>query len=753
MKEVQDLIYSELDKIRKEGFAQNSSFTSTSTLERIGNELGLEHLKRVLSNKQLVKTAISPLQVIPEFLIQFISLIVNGNKPKSIFDPWLTRDSFPIRCGIKNYSGFCFGLENELLTKGLLQDENKILSCDGLNRIPHESNTFDLIISFPPLGMNSPTGEFKLRDYASNLFLESAKKINEGGLLVFLMPPKFVFDKIIKQAVIEADISIDGIFYLEEGSHYPLTSIGSYLVVATKGENTSTFTAKLSTDSKTNEIIYNNYCSKKEGYKIQLGKIVDYNEFSSFIALEEFHNLNNIGRKTGLSLSFIRDYIKDKNGIKTIKTDNPEDVEHIPNSIYIPKVGNSDVVTNPSDFNIKPNNYLQVVLDKNTNSIFLANYLNTSIGRMSRDSRKVGTSINSITVSTLKEIPLFIPDYQNQLKLIDVDNKIDKIRLELNELKDNLWRRPKMVNEIDKEISEFEKDNSLEKWLDMMPFPLSSILWKYYATSNSRNKVEHLLHFFEAFSEFLSLIMLSSLNQNKEFYKSERYRWISTDIRYQDWIKKASFGGWNILTASLAKATRTLMNDKDKKEILLSCFGNPSVEFMNFMTSKKVFPILEEVREFRNKWKGHGGISSEQEDSNRVTLLEQKLNSLRQEIKDSFSTCKLISPDSSKYKNGVFHFKVRELTGNRTPFNETEIESLIPLDENKLYLTHENQNKPIELLPFIKYNHESKACYFYSSIESSDIRFVSFHFEKDSVYTELLDEKFEEVLQILRQEK
>ena len=195
------------------------------------------------------------------------------------------------------------------------------------------------------------------------------------------------------------------------------------------------------------------------------------------------------------------------------------------------------------------------------------------------------------------------------------------------------------------------------------------------------------------------------------------------------------------------------MNDKDKKDLLLSVYGNPNIDFMNLLTSKKVFPILEEVREFRNKWKGHGGISSEQEDMNRVTLLEQKLNSLRQEIKDAFVSCKLISPDSGKYRDGIYLFEGKELIGTRTPFNEIQIESTIPLDESKLYLLHDNQNKPIELLPFVKYNQESKACYFYNSIESNDIRFVSFHFEQNSEYTELLDEKFEEVLEILRQEK
>jgi len=147
--------------------------------------------------------------------------------------------------------------------------------------------------------------------------------------------------------------------------------------------------------------------------------------------------------------------------------------------------------------------------------------------------------------------------------------------------------------------------------------------------------------------------------------------------------------------------------------------------------------------------RGHGGVSSEQENKNRVIILEQKLTELRQIIKDGFSDFRLISAGSSVLEDGVNICKVRELIGTRTPFNETEITSLIQLDIKKLYFITVGNNKPIELLPFIKYNQENKACYFYSSIESNDIRWISFHYEKNSEINETLDEKFVEVLNLL----
>ncbi len=750
--EITKMIWKKIDELRKSiHFSDYGKFSSSSTLERIGNEIGIEQLKNVISDTNLFKTAHSQMQVIPEFIYDFIKLFVDDLNPKNIFDPWLTRNSYTIIENFKNFRGITINQdEYELLTKGLLKDQNKITRGDGLENIENELNKFDLIVSFPPFAMPSRKPNSTSKDYATDLLIESANKLNDNGTLFFLMPQRFLLDKKIKQAIAKTNISIDGIFYLEEGSHYPITSISTYLIVASVGKSKSHFTAKLTSDNKANKIIYKNFISKKEGKKIQLGKFIKLQNFNSFKALEKEDNLFKLGKRTGLPTVLLNNILIEINTIRDIKQ---EDVVHKLNSIYIPKVGNSDVVHNPSGFKIKPKNYLQIVLNDNISPVFISNYLNTTIGKLSLESRKVGTTIENITIASISELPLFIPQYQEQIKLIKVNNKIENISLAINELKEKLWNRPSLVDKIDKEISSFEKDNSIEKWLDNLPFPISSILWKYYATTDNRNKTEHLLHFFEAFSEFLSLLMLSALNQNPEFYKSERHRWISSDKQYKDWIKKATFGGWNNLTASLAKATRTLLNEEKTREIVLSLFGNPSNDFLEFITNKKVITILEEVREYRNKWKGHGGVTSNQEDLNRVTLLEQKLNNLRQEIKDAFVNCKLIVADSSKYKNGVFIYKTKELVGIRIPFNEVEIESLIPLDENKLYFLHENQNKPIELLPFIKYNQESKACYFYNSIESNDIRFVSFHFEQNAEFTEALDEKFEEVLSILRQDE
>ena len=748
MKEIKDLISKSLNEFR--GEISFGRFSDSSVLEKIGLDFGIDHLKKVLKNKELLQAALNTMNQPPEWIHDFIVSLNENISSKQVLDPFVGANSFVVRNFQNNYKGYCLNQqERKLITEGFNIDKSQILLGEGLQLLKEEKEKFDLVISFPPFGMRKISPESISRDYATDLLIASSKHVKENSKLIFLMPGKFVFDKKIKKALTEFNLFIDALFYLPEGSHSN-TNIPSYLVVVSKSAAKKTFIAKLSSNGEYNNVIANNFKKNKKGKTISMGSFGIYEDFTSFKALEKSNDLFNLGRRTGLTPTTLKNIAS----LKTIGKKSVEEIEHSNNMIYIPRVGLSDVVENPADFKIKPHNYIQVILDNQISATYLVKYFNTSLGKLTRESRTVGATIKNITLSSLEDAPLFIPAYQQQISLIDVNNKIDNLLLEISEYKTQLWKRPSQTQEINKSIVMYEKDNSIEKWLDSLPFPISSILWKYVATSESNRKIEYLFHFFEAFSEFLSMLILSSYNQNKQFYNSESHRWINNDKQYDDWIKKATFGGWNNLTANLLKSVRSLINpkDPDKKNIFFDLLGKPSSEFLNLITSKKIIPILENAREYRNDWKGHGGVASEQENINRLTLLEKELNSLRQIIQGAFDDCRLISATTGDYKNGLHNYKAKELVGNKTPFNEIKVISLKPLDKDKLYFVHQNHHKPIELLPFIKFNQESKACYFYNSIKTTNVRWVSFHFEQKSELYEAVDEKFEELFKILEQQ-
>jgi len=255
-------------------------------------------------------------------------------------------------------------------------------------------------------------------------------------------------------------------------------------------------------------------------------------------------------------------------------------------------------------------------------------------------------------------------------------------------------------------LGDIVNESATNQWFDILPAPLASILWRYSATNDNSQKVEQLLNFFEALAEFLVMLMASALQE-----------------KVLDNCPKPTFGDWNSLINKLAKQTRDLMNAKQSNE----SFGNPSPEFLQFITNKQLWQLLEEVRIYRND--KARGIISEIEHKNLVVSLETKLTTLRKYISTAFTDCRLIAATTITYSNNIFTCKVKELIGTRTPFNEVEIKSAIPLATDKLYLVH-GKNKPIELLPLIKYQQD--ACYFYNRIEGEKIRWVSYHYEQQA---------------------
>jgi hypothetical protein len=193
------------------------------------------------------------------------------------------------------------------------------------------------------------------------------------------------------------------------------------------------------------------------------------------------------------------------------------------------------------------------------------------------------------------------------------------------------------------------------------------------------------------------------------------------------------------------------LTENDKKVFCKNLFGNPSEAFLSMITSKSIINVLFEVANLRNKWKGHGGITSEVENNQRVLTLEQQLNEFRKYIADAFDDIRMLSPSTGIFEDGIFTYSAKELIGARTPFNELTIKSLIPLDKKKLYLCNSQQIKPIELIPFIKFIEASNAIYFYTSIESKDVRWVSYHFDKEAELNQPADSEIFKAFDFLKQ--
>ena len=71
-----------------------------------------------------------------------------------------------------------------------------------------------------------------------------------------------------------------------------------------------------------------------------------------------------------------------------------------------------------------------------------------------------------------------------------------------------------------------DQDVGFKNWIDSLPFPLGSVLRLYYVSADKGEKVNFLLSFFEAYAEFLCVILLSCISQDLKYLMSNKHNWL-----------------------------------------------------------------------------------------------------------------------------------------------------------------------------------------------------------------------------------
>lgn len=167
-----------------------------------------------------------------------------------------------------------------------------------------------------------------------------------------------------------------------------------------------------------------------------------------------------------------------------------------------------------------------------------------------------------IKKSILENAILYLPNINTQLKIIGVHSRIRNFSLQFDSLKHNLWNHLNNYKELNMYLDSLTlKASPFLNWIDLLPYPLASILWIYKATDNIKEKIDHLLNFFEALSQFLVMLMLSPFVKDREFYIQE-CGYIKAP--YPNWLKKPTFSTWISIGSWLSKTIRRIQNDKNK---------------------------------------------------------------------------------------------------------------------------------------------------------------------------------------------
>ena len=679
--------------------------------------------------------------VTPPFLADFIASFCERDPPQCILDPCAGLGVLLTRLATKLHS-HAVGIEVNPRTHDAAREIAPDAPVDwrlgdALDVLDDLPQTFDLIVGDLPLvpaprslQCSTPEGVLSVRDDLGHLILlKSCQRLAPGGVAFFVVTPRFMMRReapSVYAALPRLGLHLDAVLTLPRGT-FRATAVETWLVVVRREARPELFVGELTRSQETNRPLIHNLQTHRAGKSIELGGLVDPARFVSVRSLITEREVQGLARQSGLAPVPMRDLARD---IRTARAAPADPFQEDENAVYLPLIRRSPAVTSLADLHIKPQNYLQIVLDPaRSNPVYVAHFFNSALGQRVREGLTTGAFIPKISVRSLRAATLYLPDLPVQTQALQVNTLISNSLAQLETLRRQLWTHPNRYKEVEKAALSLNRKDDYLAWVETLPYPLASILWACQTATRADQKVRHLLHFFEAYAQFSVAMLASGLVQDPAFEGRQTASVAQKPMR-------ASFGVWTRLCREYANRARQMMQEQDTRDKCRALFGNCDTDFFEMMTDRRIFTLLDETQGYRNTWEGHGGNPTRQETQSRLAILQDRLAVLRGLIEDRYTTALLLLPGSTQFDEGLYYYEVQAVQGTRTPFAPREVVTRAPMSRGKLYVLHETQNLPVEVIPLLKIMDSPSAqlntAYFYSRTEKGEAQWVSYQFSNVS---------------------
>lgn len=704
-------------------------------------------------------------------LSDLLTKLLEGRSARTLCDPWAGLGTMLAIAQREVRASRCIAFNTNAsegtLARALFPQAEWTIG-EPLKLLETLASPIDIVVSCPPFGARAretltladTTGNpVELRDDLGNLILTAATaRLSENGVGLFVVPPSFFFaERSVLKRFAELGFNVDAALALPPGSFAPYTAISTYLLVLTKSPPKPMFVAQLSGDPNTNSQILTNLANGVEGGAVELGRYAEALDFRGIDSLRVGDYFETASKQIGFPAVVLEDLATAINlgrfgdGFKFLPASN---------AIFVPMIGQSDVVDSIDELTLKAQNYAQVIIDPaKSHATFIAQFLNCELGKKIREWGKSGATIPKLNKQTLKKIQVLIPDLVTQQKMRGIESRLSAeentlrgLQNDLLELRRELWRNPRSTDAVSDRLEEFSariagelKEQAtigLDQWFETIPFPIASILraWQATPSDDYKTKHEHLLHFFEATAEFLSVILLSAFSGNEALYALHKEKLKETMAKQKLSFQRATFGTWKLVVEYLGKQTRSLLQESGKKPddvkndraICASIFADSTLKLPSLLCSKDIAAIIGATNKMRNDWSGHGGVVGQEEAKLRNEQLLGQVEKLRQAMSDVWDAALVVNALHCRPRRGVFENEIAILKGSNSEFLKESRAMSTWLDVDSLYIINGDQSNALKLLPLIQVSASPKtaknACYFFNRTEREGARFVSYHF-------------------------
>jgi len=350
--------------------------------------------------------------------------------------------------------------------------------------ITRSAGTFDLVLSAPPINLRLPG----IRgDATLGLLVEAAEKLERSGEMIVLLAESFnssTEGRRTQEQLAELGVSIHCIVAVSEGSL--ATRIPLQLTVLARGEpSPKVFVARLSSQTDIGRLA-RAVVDRSEGATAEFGQWIDHRQYRTWEQLGAQQQLRRLLTKTPYPPQRLADVADE---IRAVELRAGEDFEIRADALYLPEIRGKATLT-PTSEGAKRRRYIEVTLDpRRAHAEYLAAWLETSTGKLARDSMVGGTTIPRVSARTMGDMPIVLPPIHQQVEALRVDGELRSLALQTTELRERLWRSPDEVMVVRQSLEALSaREEDADAWLERLPFPLASIAYRYIQHGPERER-------------------------------------------------------------------------------------------------------------------------------------------------------------------------------------------------------------------------------------------------------------------------
>lgn len=667
--------------------------------------------------------------IVADFLIAFTS----QEGPRRTLDPWAGLGI--TLAALAEHGRITHGLAIEInaslsnLASRLWPDAQvRWETADAAVGLAGDIGEFDLIVGSPPIGLarhelHSTAPPVDLRASKTyTMVVQAGMTLATSGTMAIVLPESFWLREGRVRAALAA-ISVYPCATLALPRRSFGTSIPMCLAIFTHDRHDLLFAGELDPTTDTAAVVAN-LRARRPGRLPQLGVLVPAEEYSSWARLLRGKEIEAIASAAGLRAMAVKDLADEVRIVSAGREFDPD-----PTAVYVPKSTSRTAVTSLEALGSEHSQYLQVLVRPDVlDPGYAAGFLNSPLGQKVREQLATGSTLPTISTHSLRAGSLYLPPRLSQQQAAArAGREMADLQRDIRLLYRDLWEHPLAAERVQGKVRRLIEGDGVDQWMDSLPFPLASILWRYVAEQSAKQRCEYLIHFFEATAIFLVNLHLSAYGDDRRLIDGVPRR-ADRDTTY----RYGSIGIWSDLFSRLAGHTRKLL--ADDAGYALEAFRTEDRRRLDRISSKDLSAALkDEASAYRRNWIGHPAPVGRSEWESRLGIAEATLGRIRETIADAFVGWHLIRPGAGVRRGGVVATDVEYLAGSRSLFRGGSVALRDLPEEGALYMLEDGASLllPLRHLFQVRRSPESAvdACYFYDRLEDDGIRWVSYHYE------------------------